>query len=157
MCVKCVTRPTAFPPCSTFIQKPLRLTRGIERVAGACGSVLVKYQRAGRVRAVERSLPLALLECNCSSSSCCYLQASLCLVSISRWCVTGDKENGWKIYERGKSSQRSGKSLVNKCSRINSFDGLSTNLCSGNLSDLFPLVLDRRPLQTKRREIIVAH
>lgn len=55
---------------------------------------------------------------------------------------------------RAESLRKSERSFgVNKCPRIKSFDGLGTNLCSGNLCNLFPLV---RPAQTKRREIVVA-
>lgn len=59
--------------------------RDIERIAEACGSVLEKYQRARRVRAVERS-PFR--------TSGVQLQASLRLISLAR---VYDKKEGSKI------------------------------------------------------------
>jgi len=38
-----------------YLRRLFRIARGIERLAGAYGSVLGKYQRARRVRAIERS------------------------------------------------------------------------------------------------------
>lgn len=56
VCTRHVTRSTAFPSSSTFIQKPSTSAR--ERSRGSPGhteALLEKYQRARRVRAVERS------------------------------------------------------------------------------------------------------
>lgn len=81
----------------------LHIIRGIERIAGAYGTVLEKYQRARRVvRAVN--LPSVLLKCSC------YLQVSFRLVSISHEGIRDDKGKDSKIKE---SAERSEKELTN--------------------------------------------